>query len=82
MSFKNISLEEYRKLLKNKKRMFDMTFPTPESLNKYRDNDENINKKYCKMKKLINKIKIYLKCLIKIKTNILMKKMICQLVIF
>ena len=25
--------------------MFDMTFPTPESVNKYRDNDENINKK-------------------------------------
>ena len=25
--------------------MFDMTFPTPESINKYRDNDENINKK-------------------------------------
>ena len=45
--------------------MFDMTFLTPENLNKYRDNDENINKKYYKMKKLINKIKIYLKCLIK-----------------
>ena len=43
MSFKNISLEEYRKLLKNKKRMFDMTFPTPEILNKYRDSDKNIN---------------------------------------
>ena len=26
--------------------MFDMTFPTPESINKYRDNDENINKKF------------------------------------
>ena len=43
MSFKTINLEEYRKLLKNKKKMFDMTFPTPESVNKYRDNDENIN---------------------------------------
>ena len=45
MSFKNISLEEYRKLLKNKERMFDMIFPTPESLNKCKDNDENINEK-------------------------------------
>ena len=45
MSFKTISIEEYKRLLKNKNKMFDMTFPTPESLNKYRDNDENINKK-------------------------------------
>ena len=44
MTFKTISLEEYKKLLKNKKKMFDMTFPTPESLNKYRD-DEDINQK-------------------------------------
>ena len=45
MSFKTINLDEYKKLLKNKKKMFDMTFPTPESVNKYRDNDENINQK-------------------------------------
>ena len=45
MSFKTINLEKYKKLLKNKKKMFDMTFPTPESVNKYRDNDENINQK-------------------------------------
>ena len=45
MSFKTIDLEEYKKLLKNKKKMFDMTFSTPEILNKYRDDDENINKK-------------------------------------
>ena len=45
MFFKTINLEEYKKLLKNKKKMFDMTFPTPESVNKYRDNDENINQK-------------------------------------
>ena len=55
MSFKNISLEEYRKLLKNKKKMFDMTFATPESLDKYRDNGEDIKEKYYKMKKLIKK---------------------------
>ena len=44
MSFKTINLEEYKKLLKNKKKMFDMTFPTPESLNKYR-NDDSVNQK-------------------------------------
>ena len=45
MSFKTINLEEYKKLLKDKKKMFDMTFPTPESLNKYRDDDNKINEK-------------------------------------
>ena len=44
MTFKTINLEEYRRLLKNKKKMFDMTFPTPESVNKYRDDDQ-INQK-------------------------------------
>ena len=44
MSFKTINLEEYKKLLKNKKKMFVMTFPTPESLNKYRD-DDSVNQK-------------------------------------
>ena len=36
--------------------MFDMTFPTPESINKYRDNDDKINKKFYMMKKSIIKI--------------------------
>ena len=45
MSFKTICLDEYKKLLRNKKKMFDMTFPTPESLNKYRDDDNKINQK-------------------------------------
>ena len=45
MSFKTIDLNEYKKLLKNKQKMFDMTFPTPESINKYRDNDDKINQK-------------------------------------
>ena len=44
MSFKTIDLNEYKRLLKNKKKMFDMTFPTPESVNKYRD-DDKINQK-------------------------------------
>ena len=43
MSFRTIDLDEYKKLLKNKKKKFDMTFPTPESLNKYCDDDDQIN---------------------------------------
>ena len=45
MSFRTIDLNKYKKLLKDKQKMFDMTFPTPESLNKYRDNDDKINQK-------------------------------------
>ena len=45
MSFRTIDLDEYKKLLKNKKKMFDMTFPTPESLIKYRDDDIKIDQK-------------------------------------
>ena len=45
MTFKTINLEEYKRLLKNKQKMFDMTFPRPESVNKYRDNDDKINQK-------------------------------------
>ena len=45
MSFRTIDLDEYKKLLKYKKKMFDMTFPTPESLNKYRDDDNKIDQK-------------------------------------
>ena len=44
MSFRTINLEEYKRLLNNKKKMYDMTFPTPESVNKYRD-DDKINQK-------------------------------------
>ena len=40
MSFKNITQEEYDRLIKNKNRIFDLTFPTPERLNKYRDNKD------------------------------------------
>ena len=47
MSFKTISLYEYKELLKNKKKMFDMTFLTPETLNKYRDDDKIDQKILC-----------------------------------
>ena len=65
MSFKTIDLDEYRNLLKNKKKMFDLTFGTPEVINRYRDDDDKIDKKFYMKKKSINKIKIYLNCLIK-----------------
>ena len=45
MSFKTINLEECKKLLKNKKKVFDMTFLTPESINKYKDDDNKIDQK-------------------------------------
>ena len=57
-SFKTIDLDEYKKLLKNKKKVFDMTFPTPEILNKYKDDDDKFDKKFYMKKKSINKIKI------------------------
>ena len=41
MSFKNITPEEYQRLINNKNRIFDLTFKTPEVLNKYR-NDKDI----------------------------------------
>ena len=44
MTFRTIDLKEYKRLLKNKRKMYDMTFPTPESVNKYRD-DDKINQK-------------------------------------
>ena len=45
MSFKTIDVKEFKKLLKNKQKMFDMTFPRPEKVNKYRDEDNKINQK-------------------------------------
>ena len=41
MSFKNITPDEYDRLINNKNRIFDLTFKTPEVLNKYR-NDKNV----------------------------------------
>ena len=67
MSFKTIDLEEYKKLLKNKKKMFEMTFPTPETLNKYRDEDNKTNEKILIDEEINKQNKTYLKCLIKLK---------------
>ena len=44
MSFKNITPEEYQRLINNNNRIFDLIFKTPEVLNKYR-NDKDIYEK-------------------------------------
>ena len=45
--FKQISVKEYDNLIKNKNKLYNITpqFSSPELLNKYRDEDDNINKK-------------------------------------
>ena len=62
-SFETISLDDYKKLVANEKKIFDLTenFTTPEILNKYRHTDKNIdkkikeNEKYENLDKIINK---------------------------
>ena len=66
-SFETISLDEYKKLVDNEKKIFDLTdnFTTPEILNKYRHTDENVDRKikqkemtkekYENLDKIINK---------------------------
>ena len=58
MSFKNITPEEYDRLINNKNRIFDLTFKTPEILNKYR-NDKNINDEIKYSEKQNKKLKDY-----------------------
>ena len=45
--FKQISVKDCENLIKNKNKMYDITpqFTSVELLNKYRDEDDNINKK-------------------------------------
>ena len=66
-SFQTITPEEYKKLVSNQQKIFDLSenFTTPEILNKYRHSDKEIddkiiknekeNKKYRKIDELINK---------------------------
>ena len=62
-SFETITLDDYKKLINNEKKIFDLTenFTTPEILNKYRHSDKNIdkkikeNEKYESLNKIINK---------------------------
>ena len=55
-SFETISLDDYKKLVDNEKKIFNLTenFTTPEILNKYRNTDENVDRKI-KQKKLQKK---------------------------
>ena len=47
-SFETINLDDYKKLVDNEKKIFDLTenFTTPEILNKYRHTDKNIDDKF------------------------------------
>ena len=58
MSFKSITPEEYQRLINNKNRIFDLTFKTPEVLNKYR-NDKNIYEEIKYSEKQNKKLKDY-----------------------
>ena len=63
MSFATINLDDYKKLVDNEKKLFDLkgNFTTPEILNKYRHTDKNVedkikqNEKYENLDKIINK---------------------------
>ena len=62
-SFETITLDDYKKLVDNEKKIFNLTetFTTPEILNKYRLSDKNVdkiikeNEKYKNLDKIINK---------------------------
>ena len=53
-SFTTITPEEYKKLVDNERKIFDLTnnFTTPEILNKYRHSDKNIDDKIRKDEKI------------------------------
>ena len=46
-SFTTITPEEYKKIIENEKKIFDLTenFTTPEILNKYRHSDKKVEDK-------------------------------------
>ena len=56
-SFETISLDEYKKLIDNEKKIFDLTenFTTPEILNRYRHSDKNVEDKIIKKEKIKEK---------------------------
>ena len=70
-SFETISLDDYKKLVDNEKKIFDLTdnFTTPEILNKYRHTDENVDKKIKEKEKYENLDKIINKSIDKLKTK-------------
>ena len=70
-SFETITLDDYKKLINNEKKIFDLTdnFTAPEILNKYRHSDKNIDKKIKEKEKYENLDKIINKNIDKIKKN-------------
>ena len=70
-SFETISLDDYKKLIANEKKIFDLTenFTTPAILNKYRHSDKNVDKKIKENEKYENLDKIINKNIDKIKQN-------------
>ena len=70
-SFETISLDDYKKLIVNEKKIFDLTenFTTPQILNKYRHSDKNIDKKIKEKEKYENLDKIINKNIDKIKES-------------
>ena len=70
-SFETITLDDYKKLVDNEKKIFNLTenFSTPEILNKYRHSDKNVDKKIKENKKYENLDKIINKNIDKIKEN-------------
>ena len=74
-SFETINLDDYKKLVGNEKKIFDLTdnFTTPEILNKYRHTDKNVEDKIIKKEMIKEKYenldKIINKSIDKIKTK-------------
>ena len=74
-SFETITLDDYKNLVDNEKKIFDLTenFTTPEILNKYRHTDKNIKDKIKKNEKIKEKYenldKIINKSIDKLKTK-------------
>ena len=67
-SLTTITPEEYKKLVDNERKIFDLTknFTTPEILNKYKHIDKNIDDKIKKDEKIKKNMKTWIKYLIKI----------------
>ena len=70
-SFETISLDDYKKLVDNEKKIFDLTenFTTPQILNKYRHTDKNVDKKIKEKEQYENLDKIINKSIDKLKTK-------------
>ena len=70
-SFETISLDDYKKLVDNERKIFNLTenFTTPEILNKYRHSDKNVEDKIKEKEKYENIDKIINKSIDKLKSK-------------